>query len=105
MRKHFPRSSCLRLMKFSEAGPRHKKHILTMAGSSTKFHKEAIKMTTFSNPPQVDQTTTPVSKRSIADFLKPLNELAASSASLLERHFGEVSNGTESWQIPRFLHI
>lgn len=44
-------------------------------------------------------------KRSVAEFLNPLDELAKVSPSLLARHFGQISSGGETWRIPRFLYI
>jgi len=63
-------------------------------------------MTTFSDPSKLTGVkATQSSRRSVTEFLKPLNELAESSAGLLARHFGEISIGADSWQMPRFLHI
>jgi len=44
-------------------------------------------------------------KRSVADFLNPLDDLAKLSPSLLARHFGQISSGGITWKIPRFLYI
>jgi protein MpaA len=73
-----------------------------------RFLKEENKMTLTICSKPIDATSeellvTP--KRSVAQFLTPLNDLAKKSPSLLARHFGEISSGNEVWEIPRFLYI
>jgi protein MpaA len=44
-------------------------------------------------------------RRSIADLLAPLEELAANSASLVAKPVGQFEHGTQRYEIPRYLLV
>ncbi len=62
-------------------------------------------MSTSVSSPASITTATPRRRRSLAELLAPLDQLAASSANLIAKPAGRFEHAGESYEIPRYLFI